>query len=119
MPAKLAHDAVAGLAYGRVRLGAGARLAGTVAERRADGRPWGGDSRRPRRPRHPQRRARLPETLGLATLLGLRSAGIKDLRRGTLVEADWSGRDLCRRRAGRPPTSHCTTAPATSSSSRR
>jgi hypothetical protein len=38
--------------------------------------------------------ARLPETRGLATLLALRSVGIKDLRRGTLVEADWSGRDL-------------------------
>jgi pimeloyl-ACP methyl ester carboxylesterase len=37
---------------------------------------------------------RLPETRGLATLLALRSVGIKDLRRGTLVEADWSGRDL-------------------------
>jgi len=38
--------------------------------------------------------ARLPETRPLATLLTLRSVGIKDLRRGTLVEADWSGRDL-------------------------
>ncbi len=38
--------------------------------------------------------ARLPETRGLATLLALRSVGIKDLRRGTLVEEDWSGRDL-------------------------
>jgi pimeloyl-ACP methyl ester carboxylesterase len=38
--------------------------------------------------------ARLPETRPLAALLALRSAGIKDLRRGTLVEADWSGRDL-------------------------
>ena len=37
---------------------------------------------------------RLPETRGLATLLALRSVGIKDLRRGTLVEADWTGRDL-------------------------
>jgi hypothetical protein len=38
--------------------------------------------------------ARLPETRPLARLLTLRSAGIKDLRRGTLVEADWTGRDL-------------------------
>jgi hypothetical protein len=38
--------------------------------------------------------ARLPETRPLARLLAARSAGIKDLRRGTLVEADWSGRDL-------------------------
>lgn len=37
---------------------------------------------------------RLPETRGLATLLALRSVGIKDLRRGTLVEADWAARDL-------------------------
>jgi hypothetical protein len=37
--------------------------------------------------------ARLPETRPLARLLTLRSAGIKDLRRGTLVEADWTGRD--------------------------
>jgi PGAP1-like protein len=38
--------------------------------------------------------ARLPETRPLARLLTLRSVGIKDLRRGTLVEADWTGRDL-------------------------
>jgi pimeloyl-ACP methyl ester carboxylesterase len=38
--------------------------------------------------------ARLPETRPLAQLLTLRSVGIKDLRRGTLVEADWTGRDL-------------------------
>jgi pimeloyl-ACP methyl ester carboxylesterase len=38
--------------------------------------------------------AGVPETRPLAALLALRSAGIKDLRRGTLVEADWSGRDL-------------------------
>jgi pimeloyl-ACP methyl ester carboxylesterase len=38
--------------------------------------------------------ARLPETRPLARLLTLRSVGIKDLRHGTLVEADWSGRDL-------------------------
>ena len=37
---------------------------------------------------------RLPETRPLATLLSLRSVGIKDLRHGTLVEADWTGRDL-------------------------
>lgn len=37
---------------------------------------------------------RLPETRGLAALLALRSVGIKDLRRGTLVEADWADRDL-------------------------
>ncbi len=38
--------------------------------------------------------ARLPETRPLARLLAGRSVGIKDLRRGTLVEEDWSGRDL-------------------------
>ena len=38
--------------------------------------------------------ARFPETRPLARLLSLRSAGIKDLRHGTLVEADWTDRDL-------------------------
>ena len=38
--------------------------------------------------------ARLPETQPLARLLTLRSVGIKDLRHGTLVEADWTDRDL-------------------------
>lgn len=38
--------------------------------------------------------ARLPETRPLAQVLGARSVGIKDLRRGTLVEDDWRGRDL-------------------------
>ena len=38
--------------------------------------------------------ARLPETRPLARLLANRSVGIKDMRRGTLVEADWAGRDL-------------------------
>jgi hypothetical protein len=37
---------------------------------------------------------RLPETRPLARLLSLRSVGIKDLRHGTLVEADWAARDL-------------------------
>jgi pimeloyl-ACP methyl ester carboxylesterase len=37
---------------------------------------------------------RLPETRPLARLLSLRSVGIKDLRHGTLVEADWTDRDL-------------------------
>src|SRR3954467_1507034 len=36
--------------------------------------------------------AELPETRSLARLLALRSVGIKDLRHGTLVEADWTGR---------------------------
>lgn len=40
------------------------------------------------------RLARLPETRPLARLLSLRSVGIKDLRHGTLVEADWTARDL-------------------------
>ena len=40
------------------------------------------------------RLARVPETRPLAALLAPRSAGIKDLRRGTLVEEDWTGRDL-------------------------
>lgn len=38
--------------------------------------------------------ARLPQTRPLADALRTRSAGIKDLRRGTLVELDWSGHDL-------------------------
>ncbi len=38
--------------------------------------------------------ARFPETLPLARVLALRSVGIKDLRHGTLVEDDWTGRDL-------------------------
>lgn len=38
--------------------------------------------------------ARLPETRPLARVLAVRSVGIKDLRHGTLVEADWAGRDL-------------------------
>jgi hypothetical protein len=38
--------------------------------------------------------ARLPETRPLSRVLAARSVGIKDLRRGTLVEADWTGRDL-------------------------
>ena len=44
--------------------------------------------------------ARLPETRPLAKLLAARSVGIKDLRRGTLVEDDWSGRDLDARTPG-------------------
>jgi len=35
----------------------------------------------------------LPETRPLATLLGLRSAGIKDLRYGALLEQHWQDRD--------------------------
>lgn len=45
--------------------------------------------------------ARLPETRPLARVLGARSVGIKDLRRGTLVEDDWTGRDLDTAEAGR------------------
>lgn len=45
--------------------------------------------------------ARLPETRPLATLLAARSVGIKDLRRGTLVEDDWAERDLDARTPGR------------------
>jgi pimeloyl-ACP methyl ester carboxylesterase len=41
-----------------------------------------------------------PETRPLARLLTLRSVGIKDLRHGTLVEDDWTGRDLDARGAG-------------------
>jgi len=36
---------------------------------------------------------RVPETRGLARFLKLRSAGIKDLRYGYLVDEDWDGRD--------------------------
>jgi pimeloyl-ACP methyl ester carboxylesterase len=38
--------------------------------------------------------SRLPETRPIARVLTLRSVGIKDLRHGTLVESDWTGRDL-------------------------
>lgn len=44
---------------------------------------------------------RLPETRPLAKVLGARSVGIKDLRRGTLVEADWLDQDLDARTPGR------------------
>ncbi len=37
--------------------------------------------------------ARLPETRGLANALNLRSAGIKDLRYGYVVDEDWFGQD--------------------------
>jgi hypothetical protein len=37
--------------------------------------------------------ARLPETRGLARALNLRSAGIKDLRYGYLIDEDWFGHD--------------------------
>lgn len=43
--------------------------------------------------------ARLPQTRPVADALRTRSAGIKDLRRGTLVEHDWSGHDLDGRKA--------------------
>jgi PGAP1-like protein len=45
--------------------------------------------------------ARLPETRPLAKLLAARSVGIKDLRRGTLVEDDWVDQDLDARTPGR------------------
>ncbi|SEL54334.1 hypothetical protein SAMN04515665_11457 [Blastococcus sp. DSM 46786] len=45
--------------------------------------------------------ARLPETRPLAKLLAARSVGIKDLRRGTLVEGDWIDQDLDARTPGR------------------
>jgi hypothetical protein len=37
--------------------------------------------------------AALPETRPVATVLNSRSAGIKDLRRGSLLDEDWAGRD--------------------------
>ncbi len=37
---------------------------------------------------------RVPETRGLARVLNARSVGVKDLRYGSLVEADWEGVDL-------------------------
>jgi len=37
--------------------------------------------------------ARVPETRALARLANFRSAGIKDLRHGSLTEEDWLGRD--------------------------
>jgi pimeloyl-ACP methyl ester carboxylesterase len=45
--------------------------------------------------------ARLPETRPLARVLATRSAGIKDLRRGTIVADDWAGRDLDAPQRGR------------------
>lgn len=36
---------------------------------------------------------RLPETVALGSLLRRRSAGIRDLRGGSLVDEDWTGRD--------------------------
>ncbi|HTX46275.1 MAG TPA: hypothetical protein VMD48_08360 [Solirubrobacteraceae bacterium] len=39
------------------------------------------------------RLARLPETHGIAQTLNLRSAGIKDLRYGYLIDEDWFGHD--------------------------
>lgn len=45
--------------------------------------------------------ARLPETRPLAKILGTRSVGIKDLRRGTLVADDWTGRNLDAAETGR------------------
>jgi pimeloyl-ACP methyl ester carboxylesterase len=45
--------------------------------------------------------ARLPETRPLAKLLAARSVGIKDLRRGTLVEDDWAEQNLDARGLGR------------------
>ena len=45
--------------------------------------------------------AGVPETRPLAKLLAARSVGIKDLRRGTLVEGDWAERDLDARTPGR------------------
>src|SRR3954463_9225101 len=45
--------------------------------------------------------ARLPETRPLANVLALRSVGIKDLRRGTVVDDDWADRDLDAREPAR------------------
>ncbi|MEO9138527.1 MAG: hypothetical protein ABI345_05610 [Jatrophihabitans sp.] len=50
------------------------------------------------------RLARLPETRPIATWLGRRSAGIKDLRHGSLLEADWLDVDPD------DPADHCTPA---------
>jgi pimeloyl-ACP methyl ester carboxylesterase len=45
----------------------------------------------------------LPETRAMASALNLRSAGVKDLRYGYLLEADWLGHDpdACLRNTGR------------------
>jgi hypothetical protein len=48
----------------------------------------------------------LPETRPPATLLSLRSVGIKDLRRGTLVEGDWTDRDRDRDLDALGPAAH-------------
>ncbi len=49
--------------------------------------------------------ARLPETRPFATWLNRRSVGIKDLRHGAFIEADWSGFDP------EDPADHCSDAP--------
>jgi pimeloyl-ACP methyl ester carboxylesterase len=46
--------------------------------------------------------ARIPETAPVAALLNRRSQGIRDLRYGTIVEADWKDLDPDALRAGRP-----------------
>jgi dienelactone hydrolase len=58
--------------------------------------------------------ATLPETRPVAGLLRRRSAGIRDLRRGSLVDADWRGRDSDALRAAAreevpllPGATHC------------
>lgn len=57
---------------------------------------------------------RLPETRPLGELLRRRSAGIRDLRRGSLVDEDWRGRDpdalraaACREVPLLPGATHC------------
>lgn len=47
--------------------------------------------------------ARLPETAPVAKLLNRRSSGVRDLRHGTIVEADWRDLDPDALR-GRPPS---------------
>ena len=66
---------------------------------------WGPPPRgaaRARDPRPSPRPCPVAETRPLAKLLTLRSVGIKDLRRGTLVGADWADRDL----DAREPAAH-------------
>lgn len=46
--------------------------------------------------------SRLPETAPVATLLNRRSQGIRDLRHGTIVEADWKDLDPDALRGGKP-----------------
>ena len=59
----------------------------------------------------------VPETRPFARFLRRRSAGIRDLRRGSLVDEDWRDQDPdALRSQGAAPRSRCSRAPPTASS---